>query len=72
MIEDGLEIMVIGMLTVFGFLWLMVLVMNASAWVFGCWGGDEEEPMGSGGFDDGARVGAVIAAVRAHSDRLGG
>ncbi|MCH9022366.1 MAG: OadG family protein [Planctomycetes bacterium] len=71
MIEDGLEIMVVGMLTVFGFLWLMVLVMNASAWVLGHWGGDEE-PVGPAGIDDGASVAVVIAAVRAHSDRLGG
>ena len=61
MIEEGLGIMVIGMVTVFGFLGLMVLVMNASAWVFGRWGGD----------DDGASVAAVIAAARAHTDRLG-
>ncbi|MCH9022666.1 MAG: OadG family protein [Planctomycetes bacterium] len=62
MIEEGLEIMVIGMVTVFCFLGLMVLVMNASAWVFGRWGG----------VDDQASVAAVIAAVRAHTDRLEG
>ena len=72
MIEEGLEIMVIGMLTVFCFLWLMVLVMNASAWFLGRWGGDDEGPMGPGEFDDGASVAVVIAAVRAHSDRAGG
>ncbi len=72
MIEEGLQIMVVGMLTVFCFLWLMVLVMNASAWVLGRWGGDDEESMGPAGFDDGASVAAVIAAVRAHTDRSGG
>jgi len=61
MIEDGLQIMVIGMVTVFCFLGLMVLVMNVSTWVFGRWGGD----------DDGASVAAVIAAARAYTDRLG-
>ena len=72
MVEDGLQIMVVGMLTVFGFLWLMVLVMNLSAWVFGRWGGDDEASMGQGGVDDRASVAAVIAAVRAHTDRLEG
>ena len=69
MIQEGLQIMVVGMLTVFCFLWLMVVVMNAAGRVLGRWGGDDEGAVGLKGADNGAGVAAVIAAVQAHTDR---
>jgi sodium pump decarboxylase gamma subunit len=77
MLMDGLRLMALGMTTVFVFLTLLVLVMQASAWSIRRFGEPfpalAADPAGrgmpgraGGGQNDRARVAAAIAAACAY------
>ncbi|HWV58133.1 MAG TPA: OadG family protein [Longimicrobiales bacterium] len=81
MILEGLRLVVLGMVTVFVFLILLVWLMSGSAWFFRRFGHlfPEPSPLASptaaavdAGGADRARVAAMIAAVHAHRARRRG
>lgn len=65
MIEQGLNIMVVGMTAVFCFLLLMVLTINLCAGIFSRWGhlfSDES----AGGTEVEEEIAVALAAIQAH------
>lgn len=63
-IEQGLRIMVVGMVAVFCFLILMVLAMNVSGWVLSRWA-PEEAPVDTHGDEE---IAVALAAIQAHTN----
>jgi len=66
--NQGLELLVVGMTVVFAFLGLLVVIMYGSAAVFQRLAPyfPDEPASGAAAVDDAARIAAVIAAVAAH------
>jgi len=70
MIIDGLKLMIIGMLTVYVFLLIMILCMNVLAKILAPIAAKFEkkpEPKPAAGNDDALRAAAAAAAFDAHS-----
>lgn len=81
-VEEGFQLLVVGMGTVFAFLTLLVLLMTASGWVFRQLG-PEEEPApppasrttgvtAASAASEEAEIAAVLAAAEAYRRRRGG
>lgn len=68
MVSEGLELMAVGMITVFAFLVLLVLAMTAAGAIFRRFERyfPEPEPLPSAPGDELSEIAAAIAAVQAY------
>lgn len=65
MIVEGLKIMVVGMITVFCFLTLLVLIMKLAAQVFTCWAPFLSDEADQANEDE--QLAVALAAIKAHT-----
>lgn len=72
MLAQGIELMLVGMGTVFAFLLLMVFAMNASGFIIQRYFPPPPEPLTSRGGAADAEIAVVLAAASRWRDEHGG